>query len=227
MHKAISTIRQVACVVSLLVLVSCTNMGLDLDTGKQARRAGDYKLAEHHLGPLAEFGLDEAKYEYGIVLLRKEDSKDEDYKMALGYLKSVKGKREGNALFEVGRIYEKGLGVEQNLDIALEYYAKAVEKGYSRGVYQSASVYEKKKDYRQALALYKKALDGKFAKAAYGIGRLYERGRLGEKDLVSALAWYVHAENMDVSGMDKNIVRVKSRLEAEEISEAYEVSRRL
>lgn len=202
-------------------------MDVDLDTGKQARRAGDYALATHHLEPLAEFGIDEAKYEYGIVLLRKDDADDEDYAQALKYLESVRGKREGNALFEVGRVYEKGLGVSKDLDRALDYYARATEKGYSRGVYQSASVYEKKKDYNQALALYKKALDGKFAKAAYGIGRLYERGRLGEKDLVTALSWYIHAENFGVKGMTKNIERIKSRLGAEDISKAYDASRRL
>jgi len=222
--KNLSQVRRFVLFLALVGVVSCANMDLDLDTGKEARRAGDYALAKHHLEPLAEFGVDEAKYEYGLVLLRKEDA---DYAQAMKYFETVRGKREGNALFEIGQMYEKGRGVRKSVDTALDYYAKATEKGYSRGAYQSASIFEKKRDYNQALALYKKALDGKFTKAAYGIGRLYERGRIGEKDLVTALSWYIHAEEIGVKGMTKNIERVKSRLGAEDISKAYEASRRL
>tara|TARA_B100001989_G_C24539465_1_gene466625 strand:+ start:1148 stop:1792 length:645 start_codon:yes stop_codon:yes gene_type:complete len=208
-------------------LMACTNMDVDLDTGKEARRAENYELAAKHLGPLAEFGVEEAKYEYALTLIRKEDSTEDDYKSAMEYLKSVRGKRTGNALFEIGSIYEKGLGVEKDYDLALDYYKLSYESGYIRGLYQSGSVFEKKKDYEQALALYKKALDGKFAKAAYRIGRLYERGRLGKKDPVLGLAWYIHAENLGVKGMPENIKKIKSRLDASQIAEAYEISRGL
>ena len=80
-----------------------------------------YKQGE----PYATFILG-AYYNYGIGGVQKS------FKEALNYIKAAAELGHSGALFDLGKFYEIGKGVEQNLIIAYEYYSKAAELGNVR-----------------------------------------------------------------------------------------------
>lgn len=86
--------------------------------------------------------------------------------------------RRGNVLafFEMGQIYQYGLGREKNTEKADEYFKAALE-GF-KGIYEENSVSGKKWDY---------ILSGY---AAYKIGKLYEKGYGTGEDSNEALCWF-------------------------------------
>jgi TPR repeat protein len=74
------------------------------------------------------------------------------------------------ALFELGKAYEKGIGVGQNVDKALDYYKMAGALGYGRADYNRAYLYEKgalvEQDIALAIDLYDSAAKKGYVKAA-------------------------------------------------------------
>ena len=80
-----------------------------------------YKKGE----PYATFILG-AYYNYGIGGVQKS------FKEALNYIKAAAELDHSGALFDLGKFYEIGKGVEKNLNKAYEYYSKAAELGNVR-----------------------------------------------------------------------------------------------
>lgn len=215
-----------AIILAALFLAGCANAGFDLNAGKEARRAGDYAMAIHHLEPLADFGIDEARYEYAMAVLRKKDPKatPEELDKAYNMLLAVEGKRKPNALFEIARMYQKGVGVKKNMRKAKDLYKASGDLGYQRAYFELARVLEKQKDYTNAEGLYKQAFYNQYDRAAYNLGRMYEKGLGRQKDVVKALAWYMVAQNHDVKHSDKKVKELKAHLSSKDVSRATEIS---
>ena len=204
----------------LFVLSGCTNMHADFKTGKEARRSGDYVTALHHLEPLADFGVEDAQYELALLLLRREDSSVSDYDRAHSLLLGIQGQRKPQALFEIGRIYQKGYGVPKNIARAKEYYQESGDLGYQRAYYELSRILIKEKDYINAEGLCKHAFLRHYDRAAMCMARLYEEGLGRPADRVEALAWYMVAQRRDVSRASEKVRGISAHLGSQAISRA-------
>ncbi len=200
---------------SVILISGCSGINLNLnlnsslEIGKEARRAGDYELAAKHLAPLAEFGIDEAKYEFALVILRKKDPSFEDYKQARLLLMEVSEKREKNALFEIARLYQKGLGVTKSVSIAKDYYKASGNKGYQRANFELARMLLKERKYTAAKELCEGAFSQGYHRAAMCIGDMYRKGQgVYSPDSKKALAWYMIAQRHDVKGADEEVKKI-------------------
>lgn len=212
-----------ACV---LILTACATSSASLDVGKQARRSGNFELAEKNLKPLADFGMDDARYEYALLVLNKENpsASQADLELARSYLSSVQGDKKPEALYELGRIYQQGVGVAQDLAAAKDYYKSSGDLGYQRSYFELAQLLEKEKDFVNAQGLYKHAFYNQYDRAALYLARMHEKGLGRPKDVVQALAWYMVAQRHNVSKADEAVKRLSSGLDTNAVARATEIS---
>ncbi len=101
------------------------------------------------------------------------------------------------AMNDLGTLYERGLGQEQDLGRALHWYAEAAKAenpagmaNYGRMLEQGRAVPANPEEGARWLDL--AARKGQ-AEAQYNLGMLYEHGRGLKKDLPAAAAWYSRA----------------------------------
>ena len=99
--------------------------------------------------------------------------------------------------YMLGKRYYDGDGVEQNYQIAVEWYKKAAEQGYARAQYNLAQCYMfgrgVEKDERVAVEWYKKAAEQGIPEAQSNLGGCYDNGTGVEKDETKAVEWYKKA----------------------------------
>lgn len=211
----------------LVVLNACSGMDADLNVGKKAKAAGDYALADHHLRPLAEFGISEAQYEYALMIIKTKEAPyptQEAYDRARTYLMAVEGDEKPAAQFELARVYQRGIGVKPDLRAAKDYYKLAGDLGNQRAYFELAQILEKEKDFVNAEGLYKHAFYNQYERAALNIGRMHEKGLGRPKDVVHALAWYMVAQRHNIPKANEAIKRVSKSLDSIAVARATEIS---
>jgi TPR repeat protein len=107
--------------------------------------------------------------------------------------------RKGNAIAEyaLGLMHEKGIGVERDIRMALSYYRRSAEQGYSAAQNEVARSYERGEDYKKAAKWYRRSAEQGDAKGQFSLGRLYQENRINSHDyydnLTEAVLWYQEA----------------------------------
>ena len=104
------------------------------------------------------------------------------------------------AQYAVGRLYEKGKGVERDFAQAFIWYRKAAEKNHPDSQYRLAVGYATglgvKKDESAALSWLRKAANNGQKRAQKVLAQAYEEGRLGlTADPKQAKYWYDKANS--------------------------------
>ncbi len=120
-----------------------------------------------------------------------------------------------NAEIELGKCYEKGIGVDIDNKTAFNYFYKAGCKGSSRAQRRVAHCYHRgigvDRDPMLAFVWYQSAAEEGDAEAQYKTGLYYEKGRIVKKNLEEALEWYIKAA-------DKGLTRAKNALKIHELN---------
>lgn len=182
----------------------------DMETGKRAYNAQDYKTSADHFRQLADFGFPEAQARLGKQYLSGRGFTKDPHKAlalfelaergepgiqyakdiasaktslgtlalngeldtisssaGLALLREAASMGNAQAYFELGKAYEKGGAVEQDITKALDYYKMSGALGYGRADFNRANLYEKGTLVPQDIAL---AIDlyGSAAKKGYG-----------------------------------------------------------
>lgn len=99
----------------------------------------------------------------------------------------------------LGKIYERGLGIDANLTIAYQYYEKAAAKGNAYSMYRLAMCHENGigclKDEKKALEYHEQAsINGSVNSMNY-LALLYREGRLVPKDVAKSLSLLLKASD--------------------------------
>ena len=106
--------------------------------------------------------------------------------------------------YKLGRCYECGYGVDQNMDQALEWYRKAAEQNYADAQLRLGLCYKDgegvEKDLSQAVAWFERAARGDNTDAMSYLGDCYYYGWGVEKDVRKAFRWYEKAGDPDPYG---------------------------
>lgn len=103
--------------------------------------------------------------------------------------------RGGNALaeFNLGVLYDKGLGVDRNESQAARWYRKAAQQGFADAQYNLASLYEHglgvAQDRQEAVRWYRAAAEQGLARAEYALGVLYHTGMGVTPNDAAAMRW--------------------------------------
>lgn len=121
-----------------------------------------------------------------------------DYKKALAYYRKVIAENEiTDVWFDLGRMYEDGLGVRKNYRKAKECFEKAVENGCVSGYVFLGKLYlfgeGVKRDEKKCYEYFLRAAEGGDVFAAYRVGCCYLNGTGVEKDINLAEEWLCSA----------------------------------
>jgi len=98
------------------------------------------------------------------------------------------------AMYDVGRLYERGRGVNTNLNEATKWYKKAAGAGQHSAQARLGIMYFEgrgvEQNYSQALKLLNSAAKNKVPSAQFQLANMYELGTGVPQDLKKAIYWY-------------------------------------
>lgn len=149
----------------------------------------DRKLAWGSLAPdqalqlasLAEEGNVRAMIGLGYMSLSTGDKARFDPEKAFALFTEAADKGDPEAMFELGKLYEKGIGTDQDVARALALYEKAADLGFADAIndlgflhYQGAVGL--KPDRKKAVELFLKAADLRHPQAMYNVAALIDDG---------------------------------------------------
>lgn len=136
---------------------------------------------ELQLASLAEDGNVRAMIGLGYMSLSTKDKTRFKPEKAFAMFTEAAGKGDPEAMFELGKLYEKGIGTDQDVAKALSLYQKAADLGFADAIndlgflyYQGASGL--KPDKHKAVELFLKAADLRHPQAMYNVAALIDDG---------------------------------------------------
>jgi len=123
-----------------------------------------------------------------------------DYAKARGIWQAMAEKGDIHAQYSVGRLYEKGRGVDRDFATAIKWYRQAAEKGHADSQYRLAVGYGYglgvKKDETLGVMWLRKAAANGQKRAQKSLGKAYEDGLFGlPRDPAQAKYWYDKARS--------------------------------
>ena len=135
-----------------------------------------------------------ADYEKG-----KEAYENEDYASALIELEPLALEGDYKAQFIIGRMYDKGNGVEEDDIKAVEWYRLSAEQGYYKGQHALGFRYwVPDEDYKEAFKWISLASENpKATKSFLSLGKFYEEGWSVDQNYKTAFKWYLKAAELD------------------------------
>ena len=160
----------------------------------------EYKIAREFL-----FGTDEVQQDFSEALIRL-----------------IAEAQKGNilAVYDLGRIYSSGLGVDKNLEVAHEYYVKALagfndvesQKPWKYTEYRIGKMFASglgtEQDYHKAAEWFELSAEKKYKYAQYSLGALYYRGQGVEQDLGKAFELYLKSAKQGFPYADFEVAKM-------------------
>jgi TIR domain/Sel1 repeat len=120
-----------------------------------------------------------------------------DYGQAMQWYQKAAAQGDPNAEYDVGILYDKGLGVPQDRGQAMQWFQKAAARGDAPAEYKIGQYYRAglgvAQDYGQAMQWFQKAAALGNAEAENGIGTLYGSGAGVTQDYGQAMQWFQKA----------------------------------
>ncbi len=157
-----------------------------------------------------------------------------DHATALREWRPLAEQGNAKAQFNLGVMYDRGLGVPQDYAEAVKWYRKAAEQGNAEAQHDLGIMYDKglgvPQDYAEAVGWWRKAADQGYAYAQSNLGVMYGVGQGVPQDYVLAHMWF----NLAVSKLPpgeardravKKIDIVAERMTPAQKSEAQKLAR--
>lgn len=169
-----------------------------------------------------------ANFEVGIEAIGVND-------MPAAFKAFLAGAKEGHAdsQFNVGVMYEQGIGVAKDDKEAVYWYGKAADQGSSAAQYNLGVLYENGRgtavNFAKANDLYRKASVQGDALAVGNLGMLYIRGDGVKVNKVAGVALLLQSAIMDPSpeNLAKKNISATQGLTSQMITEARSLSEKL
>ncbi|RJQ25122.1 sel1 repeat family protein [Candidatus Parcubacteria bacterium] len=160
----------------------------------------EYKTAREFL-----FGTDEVQQDFSEALIRL-----------------IAEAQTGNilAVYDLGRIYSSGLDVDKNLEIAHEYYVKALagfndvesQKPWKYTEYRIGKMFASglgtEQDYQKAAEWFELSAAKKYKYAQYSLGALYHRGQGVGQDMDKAFELYLKSAKQGFPYADFEVAKM-------------------
>ena len=128
------------------------------------------------------------------------------------------------AIFRLGTLYEKGLSVKKDIDIARRYYMQAAERGNAKAMHNLAVLDAdgggKGANYKNASQWFRKAADRGIADSQFNLGILYARGIGVEQNLAESFKWFSLAAAQGDADSVRKRDDIAKRLDAQSLAAA-------
>ncbi|ABI75386.1 putative localization factor protein PodJ [Hyphomonas neptunium ATCC 15444] len=151
-----------------------------------------------------------------------------DLDSAIPLLRRAALKGAAPAQYDLGKLYEQGIGVDQDMIQARSLISKAAEAGHVGAMYDLALFMAEGEggelDDLGAVEWFRKAADHGFLDAQYNLGVMFAEGIGAEQDLAEALYWFELASRQGDSGATLEVRSLSSRLPPETVREVMETA---
>ena len=128
----------------------------------------------------------------------------DDLDAAIPLLRRAALKGAAPAQYDLGKLYEQGIGVDQDMIQARSLISKAAEAGHVGAMYDLALFMAEGEggelDEQGAVDWFRKAADHGFLDAQYNLGVMFAEGIGAEQNLAEALYWFELASRQGDSG---------------------------
>ena len=177
-------------------------------------------------------GFSNATEQYNHALsLKKKGTYPQAYKLLL----QLAEQEHAEAQFDIGYLYDFGLGVPKDRKKSLKWYRRSAKNGSPRGLAYLGSAYSMgmggfPKDRAQAKKLFLLAAEQGHARAQSFLGGLYFSGNGIPKNKVQAYKWWALSEKHLTSRKHRKFARedlnqLKKKMTPAEIAEAEKLAR--
>ena len=120
------------------------------------------------------------------------------------------------AMYDVGKLYERGRGTNVDLKLAVEWYQKAADGGQTSAQSRLGIMYFEgrgvKQDYNKALQLLNSAAKDNVPSAQYQLANMYELGTGVTQNLEKAIHWYNESDKYGYYLAKAKVIRLKKLL---------------
>lgn len=151
-----------------------------------------------------------------------------DLDAAIPLLRRAALKGAAPAQYDLGKLYEQGRGVDQDMIEARNLIAKAAAAGHVGAMYDLALFMAEGEggplDEAGAVEWFSKAADHGFLDAQYNLGVMYAEGIGTQQDLAEALYWFELATRKGDSAAALEVRNLTSRLPPETVREVMEAA---
>ena len=164
-----------------------------------------------------------AKYQFAQVKLSEGD-----LETAASFLRRAAQKGVAPAQYELGKLYERGQGVDKDLIEARNLIQKAAESGHVGAMYDYALFLAEgeggAKSEADAVTWFEQAAEHGLVDAQYNLGVVHAEGIGTPQDLVAALFWFEIAAKAGDTGAEQEVKNLRTRVS---MSDALETSERV
>ncbi len=130
----------------------------------------------------------------------------------------LKAAKEGkiSAMYDVGKLYERGRGTDINLTSAAKWYQKAADAGDAFAKSRLGIMYFEgrgvEQNYKKSLQLLNAAVKKNIPSAQHQLASMYELGTGVAQNLQKAIHWYTQAEKNGYYLAEGKLARLKTLL---------------
>ncbi|WP_353256815.1 peptidoglycan-binding protein, partial [Hyphomonas sp.] len=164
-----------------------------------------------------------AQYQYAQVKLSEVD-----LEAAAAFLRRASQKGIVPAQYELGKLHERGQGVDKDLTEARNLIQKAAEAGHVGAMYDYALFLAEgeggAKSEADAVTWFQQAAQHGLVDAQYNLGVVHAEGIGTSQDLVTALFWFEIAAKAGDTGAEQEVKNLRTRVS---MSDALETSERV
>ncbi|MDH5301930.1 MAG: ankyrin repeat domain-containing protein [Gammaproteobacteria bacterium] len=142
------------------------------------------------------------EYEKRIWDQANAAQQEKNYRTAFSFYQQAAELGVVEAQYNVAQMYQQGVGVEPNVEMARWWYSQAAEARLPQAQYQLAKLYQQDaspKSQGVAWTWLQRAAESGDAQAQLEVAQAYHAGILTEKDLVAAQKWYLRAAEQNIS----------------------------
>lgn len=90
----------------------------------------------------------------------------------------------------MAKLYQDGIGVEQDLALAKKFFDKLAQKQYGPVLFDRAFIAFEQDKLAQGIDLLEQASNSNFAEASYFLARMYQQGEFVERDIKKSASYY-------------------------------------
>ena len=149
------------------------------------------------------------------------DGFEQDTQNAISWFKRVAynhspgaAKYSLSAFHTMAKLYQAGIGVEQDIALAKKYFDKLAGKQYGPVLFDRAFVEFEQDNLTQGIKLLEQASNGNHAEASYFLARIYQQGEFVERDIKKSANYYQGIVRQDYKDSRQRLEQLISEMES-------------
>ena len=113
----------------------------------------------------------------------------------------------------MAKLYQQGIGVEQDLELANKYFNKLADKHYGPVLFDRAFIEFEQNNLTQGITLLEQASESRYPEASYFLARMYQQGEFVEQDINKAAIFYQKIVRKDYKDSRQQLELIVAEME--------------